>query len=99
MKAIFPTPFSLENTQEAFKAYALELFAFQYKYNTVYHEFCSLLKKTPEHVQTIEDIPFLPISFFKTHQVITQMPFEPATAFSETKSIDKKKSVCVLFYL
>lgn len=97
MKAIFPTPFSLENTQEVFKAYALELFAFQYKYNAVYHEFCSLLKKTPEQVQTIEDIPFLPISFFKTHQVITQMPLEPATDFTDTKSVDKNTGLAFCF--
>ncbi|MDA8932157.1 hypothetical protein N9H42_05765, partial [Flavobacteriaceae bacterium] len=96
MKAIFPAPFSLENTQEAFKARALELFAFQYKYNAVYHEFCRLLKKTPQQVQTIEDIPFLPISFFKTHQVITQLPLEPAKAFAEIKPLDK--STDSLFY-
>ena len=96
MKAIFPAPFSLENTQEAFKARALELFAFQYKYNAVYHEFCRLLKKTPQQVQTIEDIPFLPISFFKTHQVITQLPLEPAEAFAEIKPLGK--SIDSLFY-
>jgi hypothetical protein len=36
----------------------------------VYQNFCKLLKVNPTEVTAIEKIPFLPIEFFKTQQVI-----------------------------
>lgn len=74
MKAIFPSPFSLADQNEAFEAYALDLFAFQFELNPVYGSFCRLLKRTPANVNTLKDIPYLPISFFKTHEVRTEVP-------------------------
>ncbi|WP_420320556.1 acyl transferase [Flagellimonas sp.] len=62
--------FSITSASE-FEALALEVFHFQYSNNTVYKTYCNLLKRTPENVQAIRDIPFLPIAFFKTHQVIS----------------------------
>lgn len=50
---------------------ALEVFQFQYHYNPLYQHYCSVLGKSPETVEKMEDIPFLPISFFKTHRVET----------------------------
>jgi phenylacetate-coenzyme A ligase PaaK-like adenylate-forming protein len=38
----------------------------------VYQEFCNHLHKNKENVKTLEEIPFLPISFFKTHKIIAQ---------------------------
>ncbi len=54
-----------------FDKIALQIFEFQYNNNLVYKQFCDLLKKSPESVTSINEIPFLPISFFKTHQIIT----------------------------
>ena len=59
------------STSEEFDAAALDVFRFQYKNNKVYQQFCQLLKKKPEQVQQISEIPFLPIEFFKTHKVIS----------------------------
>ena len=59
------------STSEEFDAAALDVFQFQYKNNKVYQQFCQLLKKKPEQVQNISEIPFLPIEFFKTHKVIS----------------------------
>ncbi|RXK62907.1 acyl transferase [Lacibacter luteus] len=59
-----------------FNQAALELFSFQYKNNAVYGGFVQALNKPVGSIQTIERIPFLPISFFKTHAVKT-------TAFEE----------------
>ena len=70
------TPFSIQSATE-FEAYALNLFAYQYQNNAVYGNFCKLLGKDLESVKTLSDIPFLPISFFKSHQVlVTQTPTE-----------------------
>ena len=50
---------------------ALKIFRYQYENNKVYHKFCNNLKTNPEQVISIHDIPFLPIGFFKTQQVIS----------------------------
>lgn len=64
-----------------FEEIALELFVFQYTYNSVYKQFVDYLKINVNKIQTVQQIPFLPIEFFKTHHVIihnvpTQKIFE-----------------------
>ena len=59
------------NSESAFAEKALELFKFQFEENPVYRSFCDLLYKHPSDVQKLEDIPFLPIEFFKTHKVVS----------------------------
>lgn len=56
-------------SQTDFEAKALETFNHQYRWNTIYRQFCDHLKKNPASVQQIDDIPFLPIPFFKTHKI------------------------------
>jgi phenylacetate-coenzyme A ligase PaaK-like adenylate-forming protein len=56
----------------SFESLSLELFLHQYNNNKIYHNYCNALKIAPALVKKIENIPFLPISFFKTHQVKTQ---------------------------
>ena len=46
-----------------------ETFLWQYRHHGLYHRYCSLLKIDPYAVERPEDIPFLPIGFFKTHLV------------------------------
>ena len=60
------------NSNDSFEALALELFNYQFEHNTTYRSFCDLLYRHPSDVQTTDDIPFLPIDFFKTHQVTTK---------------------------
>ena len=55
----------------SFKKKTLEIFKFQYDNNNVYRSFCELLCKHPSEINDINDIPFLPIDFFKTKAVIT----------------------------
>lgn len=54
-----------------FEQYALALFQYQYTGNAVYHSFVTALGRNPAAVKRITDIPFLPISLFKTHEVLT----------------------------
>jgi hypothetical protein len=53
------------------EAAALELFHYQYQHNSVYHQWCSLLGINTAAINNTQQIPFLPISFFKTHKIIT----------------------------
>lgn len=54
-----------------FEDLALEVFRFQYEHNELYRAFCEAIGRRPGQVRGLADIPFLPISFFKTHRVWT----------------------------
>ncbi len=59
------------DSEEEFSAVALQVFRHQAKHCAVYHEFLTGLKINIEAVTHIEQIPFLPIEFFKTHAVVS----------------------------
>lgn len=62
--------FTISNAKQ-FEKTALKVFRFQYDNNTVYREFCELLKVGKHQVKSLEQIPFLPIQFFKSHAVVS----------------------------
>jgi hypothetical protein len=53
-----------------FEEMALEIFRHQVQQNAVYREFINARRLDPEKITRIHDIPFLPIEFFKTRDVI-----------------------------
>ena len=59
------------STPKQFEKLALKTFRFQYENNLVYKEFCDLLQTNVSKVKSLEQIPFLPIQFFKSHQVVS----------------------------
>jgi len=59
------------SSQKQFEKMALKVFRFQYENNLVYKEFCELLKIEKGNVKSLKQIPFLPIQFFKSHEVIS----------------------------
>lgn len=67
-----------------FEEVAREVFVYQYEHTEIYRQFCKSLNRTPENVNGLIDIPFLPVQFFKSHDVIatghkTQKVFESST--------------------
>lgn len=56
---------------EEFNDLALKIFHFQYANNNVYKQYVDLIGVNVNAVKKIEQIPFLPISFFKTHKVLS----------------------------
>jgi len=59
------------NAQIPFEQRALDVFYYQYQHNTVYRQWCQQLGiNDPEKIQNVAAIPYLPISFFKTHQLL-----------------------------
>ncbi|WP_283642852.1 acyl transferase [Croceibacter atlanticus] len=54
-----------------FNTLALRVFKFQYEANAVYQKFCKLLDKHPSNVNSLRDIPFIPIEFFKSHDILS----------------------------
>ena len=62
------------SSQKQFEKIALKVFRFQYENNLVYKEFCDFLKTDIQKVKSLEQIPFLPIQFFKSHKVVSNDP-------------------------
>ena len=48
---------------------AIAVFLYQYNNNAIYRAFVDALHVSPARVSSLAQIPFLPISFFKTHRV------------------------------
>ncbi len=70
-------------TEESFPHLAIEVFRFQYQHNVVYHNWVNALGIKVEKVNKLTDIPFLPVSFFKSHKVITGF-FDPEQVFESS---------------
>lgn len=86
--------FNIQSEQD-FQNLALRIFNYQFENNSVYRSFCDLLYKHPSDVKSIEEIPFLPIQFFKSHKVISSTD-SPKITFSSsgtTGSITSKHIV------
>ncbi|MDT0556383.1 acyl transferase [Patiriisocius hiemis] len=82
-------------TEAQFTAAAIETFQFQYKNVVAYRTFCDFLNINPSSVKNIKDIPFLPIQFFKSHNVISssEKPKITFTSSGTTGSITSNHHV------
>jgi len=61
------------NSIDTFSSSALEIFKLQSRHNEVYKKYLSLLGCNPDLVQSVTEIPFLPIELFKTFDVVTRV--------------------------
>ena len=52
-----------------FQELALEIYRYQFSENPTYRTWSNALNRNPSNVHALEDIPFLPIHFFKGHEV------------------------------
>jgi phenylacetate-coenzyme A ligase PaaK-like adenylate-forming protein len=87
----YPDIFSI-SSQKEFEKIALKVFRHQYDNNNVYQDFCSFLKKDKTTVKSIEEIPFLPIQFFKSHEILSsQNPTQETFTSSGTTGATTSK--------
>jgi len=98
-------------SEEKFERACFELLTKHYNSNSVYRSYCDLINKPPSSISSIREIPFLPISFFKTHKVKTfseksKIIFKSSRTTNKTPSqhflkntIDYKKSFSKSFEL
>ncbi|SEN57992.1 Acyl-protein synthetase, LuxE [bacterium A37T11] len=63
--------FELQNPQ-TFTALALAIFRIQAQYCGVYKDYLSYLGIDEARIQTVDEIPYLPIEFFKNHQILLE---------------------------
>ncbi len=69
--------------RKTFRAAALEVFNFQARHTPVYREYLSTLQVEPNRIKEPEEIPFLPIEFFKSHRVLEEGK-EPEVTFESS---------------
>jgi phenylacetate-coenzyme A ligase PaaK-like adenylate-forming protein len=80
------------SSQKQFEKIALKVFRFQYENNLVYKQFCSFLETDVQKVKSLEQIPFLPIQFFKSHKVISnEKPVQETFTSSGTTGMKTSK--------
>ncbi|MBO7141785.1 MAG: acyltransferase [Bacteroidales bacterium] len=70
IKTIEQQIFTVANNVD-FDSAAVEVFNYQYRTNPVYNQYVNYLGISPERVESVHKIPFLPIQFFKTHTVLS----------------------------
>jgi hypothetical protein len=78
-------------SSDTFDSVALELFKYQSQNCSVYHRYLKALNCSIDKVTEIKQIPFLPISFFKTHQVISNHG-TPVTCFESSSTTGQTPS-------
>ncbi len=77
-----PDPFSIDS-EAAFTDAALAIFRHQAEQCDIYRRYLQAIKVTPNSIQHVNHIPYLPIGFFKTHKVVTG-DFMPEITFTSS---------------
>lgn len=72
-----------EHTEESFETLALDIFRYQASCNHVYSTWIKELGLDFTRVASLNEIPFMPISFFKNHKVVSG-GLEPQLAFKSS---------------
>ena len=74
------------NDNAAFADEAYKIFTFQFAHNPVYEQWCKLLFTDAQNTLLPHQIPFLPISFFKSHK-IASTNFDEAAIFESSGTL------------
>lgn len=64
----------------------LEVFRFQYENNSVYRQWTSHLNVKPGEVSQIDQIPFLPVEFFKSRSVVSTPVSSKTVSFTSSST-------------
>ena len=73
-------------SEKQFEYYAIKIFRMQYKLNPVYQLYCNLIGTSLNDVKKLDQIPFLPIEFFKTKKVKSFKNSESKIFYSSSKT-------------
>jgi hypothetical protein len=81
---------SYNSSLRNFNALALELFAFQFKYNAAYQTICQARRSTPEVIEDWTEIPAVPAAAFKELE-LSCIPSDERTAFFHSSGTTEQK--------
>jgi phenylacetate-coenzyme A ligase PaaK-like adenylate-forming protein len=82
--ALINTENILQVSAASFEGMALGIFGYQHANNPLYRAYCDALRVDARKITTCRQIPFLPISFFKTHRVVTGEARETGLVFESS---------------
>lgn len=78
MRALWTKCLTLDqNNENAFNIIALEVFRYQNQHVPIYRDFIDLIGVDTQSITHYSEIPFLPISFFKSHKIQTSNGIAP----------------------
>jgi len=84
-KTVLSGEFDLENQ-------AIAIFQFQYEHNQIYRKYVNSLGLDPKRIQSIKEIPFLPIELYKFHAIkTTEFTAEKIYKSSGTSDIGRSR--------
>lgn len=85
-----------DSNGQSFSDIALALFRFQAAHNKIYNQYIKNLSVKPETIDSVDNIPFLPISFFKGNVIRTGewKPVRSFTSSGTTDSIVSTHDIC-----
>lgn len=63
---------------------ALTLFNYQYQHNAIYRSWTDALHVRPGEVQSLDDLPFLPVEFFKSQRVLSVPAADDVLCFTSS---------------
>ncbi len=84
--------FTIGSEQE-FNDLSLQIFRHQYLNNQVYRQYVNNLRVAPESVRHYSGVPFLPIEFFKSHQIIAGRDTKPEQVFVSSGTTNQSTSM------
>jgi phenylacetate-coenzyme A ligase PaaK-like adenylate-forming protein len=76
-----------------FNNLAIAVFNYQYERNEVYQKYVNSLRATPKTISHYTQIPFLPIEFFKSQNVVCQPESDKAIKFTSSGTTGQSTSV------
>lgn len=82
----------LNVTPGEFRTKALEIFRYQHSHCAVYRAFCDAMHVNPDKVTDVTGIPYLPISFFRSHRVTAGLTGEPDLVFESSGTTGEQTS-------
>lgn len=78
--------------KEAFEKVGLEIFRYQAENCVVYREYIQNLRIDPLEVFSLEQVPYLPIAFFKSHNVLSDLLNPAQIVFSSSGTTGMSQS-------
>jgi hypothetical protein len=78
------------SNETEFEELALEVFDYQFHHVDIYRNYCQVIGKTKP--RSIQEIPFLPIEFFKTHRVLDRNA-TPEIVFKSSGTTGAERSI------
>lgn len=81
----FDKLFNVKNEHD-FNHLALKVFNFQYANNTVYRSYVDSINIKPSQITHYKNIPFLPIEFFKSHEIVSAPASSNSIVFTSSST-------------